>query len=134
MRIKKLLKTMAISMAAMIMFTVPVMAGRVGFSFQVDISDDLEEYQCTDNVRKEDSLNYAGLTYTTSNITTNDDFTFTVIGQRGDNSAYTKPQNVYATAGKYKLSFIKEYYEGNNYRLKGQTYKYYVTVTGDWAP
>lgn len=134
MKIKKFLKTMGISIAAMTMFAVPVMAARVDFSFEVDISDDLPEYQCTDNVRKEDGLNYAAVTYTTSNITTNDDFMFTVIGQKGDNSAYTEPKNVYATSGSYKFLFIKEYFKGNNYRLKGQTYKYYVRVSGNWAP
>lgn len=134
MKVNKIFKTFALSVAAMTLFAVPVMAASMDFDFYVEIGDGVDDTQYTDNTLKTDNDDYARVTYTYSNITANDDFRFCVVGQRGDNSVYS--QNIKATAvtGTYYLDYITDTYNGNFYRLRGRTYEYYVHVSGDWAP
>lgn len=131
---KKILKLAAGAMLITTLFAVPVMAEMINFSFRVEIADDADQEQYSDNAEKEDSSSTAYINYTDSNITASDDFRFAVVGQEGDYSTYSESVCATASTGVYRPRYTSEVYEGNMYRLRGRTYEYYVVVSGEWEP
>lgn len=135
MRVRSFVKAAALSAVMITMAVMPVKAASSNFSFRVEYDvDDADATQYSANTLKTDDDDYARATYTSSNITSNDDFTFCVVGQYGDSSEYSEEVNATAVTGTYHLTYEKQAYNGNNYRLRGRTYAYYVVVSGDWAP
>ncbi|MGN0384173.1 MAG: hypothetical protein ACI4DS_07875 [Eubacterium sp.] len=132
--IKKIIKTLLTSVAILTLFAVPVIASTVNFEFNVEIADDTSSVQYSDNARKEDDNNYAYICYDSSNITADDDFGFWVVGQQGDTTQFSEFVQATARTGTYNPRYTRTYYNGNNYRLAGETYAYYVHVAGYWYP
>lgn len=134
MAIKKLLKGLVVSVATIIMFTVPVLASTGYFTFDVEIADDTDSVAYSSNTMKTNNYNRAYIEYNSSNIYSSDDFWFRVVGQYGDYTNYTESVKATARTGVYEPKYIETFYTGNNYRLSGQTYAYYVHVSGEWEP
>lgn len=130
----KYLKALLSALVLSVLFAVPVMAASMNFYFNVDIADDADAVQYSNNTLKTDDDSYARVTYSNSNITSNDDFQFYVVGQNGNNTMYSYPVQANAAQATYYMNYKRTVYNGNYYRLAGQTYAYYVSVSGDWAP
>ncbi len=133
---KKFLKTVLLTVFVSMLFVVPVAAASGTFNFRLEIADDADSVQFSSNVRKTDNDNYARVTYTNSNIGNSDDVEFTIVGQQyEDNLIYSESVQATANTGTYYLYYtVRPAYNGSMYRLKGETFRYYVLVSGDWAP
>lgn len=129
-KIKILFATLLLS----VLFGVPVLAGYVSFNFSVDLSDDMPDVEYSSNATKTNNNNYATVDYSNSNITSSDDFYFYVVGQYYDYEEYSERVFANAAQGTYYPKYIRSVSRGNNYRLAGQTYAYYVHVEGEWEP
>ena len=51
-----------------------------------------------------------------------------------DYEEYSERVFANAAQGTYYPKYIRSVSRGNNYRLAGQTYAYYVHVEGEWEP
>ena len=133
---KKFLKTVLLTVFVSMLFVVPVAAASGTFNFRLEIADDAESVQVASNVRKTDNDNYARVTYTNSNIGNSDNVQFTIVGQQHeDDLIYSESVQATANTGTYYLYYtVRPAYNDNMYRLKGETFRYYVLVSGDWAP
>ena len=79
-------------------------------------------------------MDYAFVRVTDSNITSYDNYTLCVVGQNGDYSSYSQEVQATAQTGVYNIYYNRDVYSGNNYRLRGRTYAYYVHTEGRWEP
>ena len=133
---KKFLKTVLLTVFVSMLFLVPVAAASGTFNFRLEIADDADSVQFSSNVRKTDNDNYARVTYTNSNIGNSDNVQFTIVGQQHeDDLIYSESVQATANTGTYYLYYtVRPAYNDNMYRLKGETFRYYVLVSGDWAP
>jgi hypothetical protein len=133
---KKFLKTVLLTVFVSMLFVVPVAAASGTFNFRLEIADDADSVQFSSNVRKTDNDNYARVTYTNSNIGNSDNVQFTIVGQQHeDDLIYSESVQATANTGTYYLYYtVRPAYNDNMYRLKGETFRYYVLVSGDWAP
>ena len=133
---KKFLKTVLLTVFVSMLFVVPVAAASGTFNFRLEIADDADSVQFSSNVRKTDNDNYARVTYTNSNIGNSDNVQFTIVGQQHeDDLIYSESVQATANTGTYYLYYtVRPAYNDNMYRLKGETSRYYVLVSGDWAP
>ena len=133
---KKFLKTVLLTVFVSMLFVVPVAAASGTFNFRLEIADDADSVQFSSNVRKTDNDNYARVTYTNSNIGNLDNVQFTIVGQQHeDDLIYSESVQATANTGTYYLYYtVRPAYNDNMYRLKGETFRYYVLVSGDWAP
>ena len=133
---KKFLKTVLLTVFVSRLFVVPVAAASGTFNFRLEIADDADSVQFSSNVRKTDNDNYARVTYTNSNIGNSDNVQFTIVGQQHeDDLIYSESVQATANTGTYYLYYtVRPAYNDNMYRLKGETFRYYVLVSGDWAP
>ena len=133
---KKFLKTVLLTVFVSMLFVVPVAAASGTFNFRLEIGDDADSVQFSSNVRKTDNDNYARVTYTNSNIGNSDNVQFTIVGQQHeDDLIYSESVQATANTGTYYLYYtVRPAYNDNMYRLKGETFRYYVLVSGDWAP
>ena len=133
---KKFLKTVLLTVFVSMLFVVPVAAASGTFNFRFEIADDADSVQFSSNVRKTDNDNYARVTYTNSNIGNSDNVQFTIVGQQHeDDLIYSESVQATANTGTYYLYYtVRPAYNDNMYRLKGETFRYYVLVSGDWAP
>ena len=136
MSMKKFLKTVLLTVFVSMLFVVPVAAASGTFNFRLEIADDADSVQFSSNVRKTDNDNYARVTYTNSNIGNSDNVQFTIVGQQHeDDLIYSESVQATANTGTYYLYYtVRPAYNDNMYRLKGETFRYYVLVSGDWAP
>ena len=98
----KYLKVLLSALVLSVLFAVPVMAASMNFYFNVDIADDADAVQYSNNTLKTDDDSY--------------------------------PAQANASQATYYMDYKRTVYNGNYYRLAGQTYAYYVSVSGDWAP
>ena len=133
---KKFLQTVLLTVFVSMLFVVPVAAASGTFNFRLEIADDADSVQFSSNVRKTDNDNYARVTYTNSNIGNSDNVQFTIVGQQHeDDLIYSESVQATANTGTYYLYYtVRPAYNDNMYRLKGETFRYYVLVSGDWAP
>ena len=133
---KKFLKTVLLTVFVSMLFVVPVAAASGTFNFRLEIADDADSVQFSSNVRKTDNDNYARVTYTISTIGNSDNVQFTIDGQQHeDDLIYSESVKETANTGTYYLYYtVRPAYNDNMYRLKGETFRYYVLVSGDWAP
>ena len=133
---KKFLKTVLLTVFVSMLFVVPVAAASGTFNFRLEIADDADSVQFSSNVRKTDNDNYARVTDTKSNIGNSDNVQFTIVGQQHeDDLIYSESVQATANTGTYYLYYtVRPAYNDNMYRLKGETFRYYVLVSGDWAP
>ena len=133
---KKFLKTVLLTVFVSMLFVVTVAAASGTFNFRLEIADDADSVQFSSNVRKTDNDNYARVTYTNSNIGNSDNVQFTIVGQQHeDDLIYSESVQATANTGTYYLYYtVRPAYNDNMYRLKGETFRYYVLVSGDWAP
>lgn len=136
MKKKKLITTIVTVAMLTVLFTIPVMAESRDFSFRLEIAEDADQTQYSGNTLKTDDDDYARVTYDYSNITSNDDIVFYVVGQQGDYTEFSERVQATASTGTYYPVYNRgeDVYNGNYYRLAGHTYKYYVVVSGNWAP
>ena len=127
---------MLLTVFVSMLFVVPVAAASGTFNFRLEIADDADSVQFSSNVRKTDNDNYARVTYTNSNIGNLDNVQFTIVGQQHeDDLIYSESVQATANTGTYYLYYtVRPAYNDNMYRLKGETFRYYVLVSGDWAP
>lgn len=130
----KRIKLIVLAAVMVIMFAVPVMAQKMDFSFSVEDAEDTSPVAYSDNARKDNNSSQAFIECKKSNITENDDFGFWIVGQKGDNSAWTNYIRATANTGTYRPIYNRTYYQGNMYRLKGETFLYYVKVEGEFEP
>ena len=131
---RKSIRVLSLTLALVLLFAVPVAAQVINFSFNTDTADDADDEQFSANALKEDDLDYAFVRVTDSNITSYDNFTFCVVGQKGDSSSYSQEVQATAQTGVYNIYYNRDVYNGNNYRLRGRTYAYYVHAEGRWEP
>lgn len=131
---KRVVKSAAIALMASALFVVPTMAYDYGFSFNVEIAEDTSDVAYSGNAYKENDNDYAFVDCQKSNIYSNDDFRFCVVGQQGDNSDFSEQVRATANTGTYYLNYIRPTYYDNMYRLRGRTYSWYVSASGVWNP
>ena len=118
---RKSIRVLSLTLALVLLFAVPVAAQVINFSFNTDTADDADDEQFSANALKEDDLDYAFVRVTDSNITSYDNFTFCVVGQKGDSSSYSQEVQATAQTGVYNIYYNRDVYSGNNYRLRGRT-------------
>lgn len=129
----KRIKSLVLAAVMVIMFAVPVMAVTIKFNFRVEDAEDTSPVAYSGVAEKDNYNNQAFIECTNSNITENDDFGFRVIKQDSD-AAMTKYIPATANTGTYRPTYIEQWNYGYNYRLKGQTFLYYVKVEGNFEP
>ena len=136
MKIRNCLKTTGLVMAISLMFAMPVLAESGYFDFRLEIAEDADSVQYSGNVLKTDDDDYARVTYDSSNIGNQDDMEFTIVGEAyEDDMIYSETVKATANTGTYYLYYTeRQAVNGSMYRLKGETFRYYVLVGGDWAP
>lgn len=136
MNIKRAIKTAALSMTAIMMFTVPAMAAWENYWFDVDVAEDSIKEDYTRNLTKDNDDTYGYIKISNSNVSEMDDFRMSINGSEEYNYNYTGDIKVGTFTGKIYPEYnqpekpIRE----QQYRLRGETYKYYVHVDGTWEP
>lgn len=132
MRLKRILKATAVTIAAMTLFTIPVMAESGWYDFHVEAN--MDDTQYTGNVQKGNNNNYAQIWYNSSDLNEYSDFSFCVVGQSGDDGAKTTQSWPTGPSGYFEPSYLTGKYQWNMYRLRGRTYAGFVNASGEWAP
>lgn len=132
MRMKNKIRTFILTVVAVMMMTVPAFAGG-DFDFYLSmIEEDGNAIEYTDNVTRNNSNNYGEVSYSASSQYSG--LAFTIIGQYGDYDDYSEKMYATAISGRYEMPYIRDVYNGNNYRLKCEIDRYSLYVTGSWEP
>ncbi len=131
---KRMIKSAAIALMASALFAMPTMAEYYGFSFNVEVAEDAEDIAYSGNARKDNYNDYASVDCQKSNIYSKDDFRLCVVKQYGDDDEVSEQIRATANTGTYYLDYIEDVYYDNMYRLRGRTYNWYVSVSGEWEP
>lgn len=80
MNIKRAIKTAALSMTAIMMFTVPTMAAWENYWFDVDVAEDSIKEDYTRNLTKDNDDTYGYIKISNSNVSEMDDFRMSING------------------------------------------------------
>ena len=121
------------TVAAIMMFSVPVFA-REAFVFDMTtIEEDGDSVAFSNNMEKTDWDDYAVVNYDA--YSQHSGLRFVTVEQYGHDDDFVT-EMVYATArsGEYRMYYNTDYYKNNYYRLRGDIYQYAVHVEGEWAP
>lgn len=131
MRMKNKIRTFILTVVAVMMMTVPAFAGG-DFYFFFTTEDDGESIGYTSNVTKTNDESHAVVNYAASSQYAG--LYFKVIGQYGDDSAYTGTTYATAKQGMYEMPYTRDYYRDNNYRMEAGIYYVALVVEGQWEP
>ena len=136
MNIKRAIKTAALSMTDIMMFTVPAMAAWENYWFDVDVAEDSISEDYTRNLTKDNDDTYGYIKISNSNVSEMDKFEMSINGPEYYNYNYTGNINVGTFIGRMypEYSQPEKPSKGQSYRLRAQTYAYYVHVDGTWEP
>ena len=100
MNIKRAIKTAALSMTAIMMFTVPAMAAWENYWFDVDVAEDSIKEDYTRNLTKDYDDTYGYIKISNSNVSEMDDFRMSINGSEEYNYNYTGDIKVGTFTGK----------------------------------
>lgn len=125
-------KVGVLTILAVMMFSVPVLAGSYFEFYLTEIEEDGDSIYYSGNVTKSNDDNAAYVSYSKS--TYGSDLRYCVIGQNGDYSEYTETAYANALSGTYPMYYNRDYYCGNNYRLKASLYSSVTSAQGEWEP
>lgn len=100
MNIKRAIKTAALSMTAIMMFTVPTMAAWENYWFDVDVAEDSIKEDYTRNLTKDNDDTYGYIKISNSNVSEMDDFRMSINGSEEYNYNYTGDIKVGTFTGK----------------------------------
>ena len=88
MNIKRAIKTAALSMTAIMMFTVPAMAAWENYWFDVDVAEDSISEDYTRNLTKDNDDTYGYIKISNSNVSEMDKFEMSINGPEYYNYNY----------------------------------------------
>lgn len=133
MKLKNVIKSAVVSVAAMSVFAVPVLAANQSYSFDLYTDYDDNRYSYTAGNLKDDDEQAAYIHTTDGNIMNGDDFYMTVYGMNHI-SQFTEERKITSNNATYIESYNQGNYAGAGEELciKGETFAYNVYVEGYW--
>ena len=104
--------------------------------FDVDVAEDSISEDYTRNLTKDNDDTYGYIKISNSNVSEMDKFEMSINGPEYYNYNYTGNINVGTFIGRMypEYSQPEKPSKGQSYRLRAQTYAYYVHVDGTWEP
>ena len=133
MKLKKVIKSTIVSVAAMSVFAVPVLAANHSYSFDLYTDYDDNRYSYTAGNPKDDDEQAAYMHTYSGNIMNGDEFYMTVYGMNHI-SQFTEERKVTSSNATYVEPYNQGNYAGAGEELciKGETFAYNVYVEGYW--